>query len=91
MPKTRNQARTKSANRDDGESEVNALTNQLTNLKVMPTIAADQRSRKRTFAEISKDEDESDVEVAPKKMRKLEAKVNLELDSKEELKTGEKN
>jgi hypothetical protein len=57
----------------------------------MPTVAADQRSRKRTFAEISKDEDESDVEVAPKKTRKLEAKVNLELDSKEELKIGEKN
>jgi hypothetical protein len=57
----------------------------------MPTVVADQRSRKRTFAEISKDEDESDVEVAPKKTRKLEAKVNLELDSKEELKIGEKN
>ena len=57
----------------------------------MPTVAADQRSRKRTFAEISKDEDESDVEVVPKKTRKLEAKVNLELDSKEELKIGEKN
>ena len=57
----------------------------------MPTVVADQPSRKRTFAEISKDEDERAVEVAPKKTRKLEAKLNLELESKEELKIGEKN
>ncbi len=52
---------------------------------------ADQPSRKRTFAEISKDEDESVVEIAPKKTRKLEAQVKLGLESKEELKLGEKN
>ena len=65
----------------------------MTDLQVEPTtlIQNNQTSKKRAFAEITKDVNVIEPEEAAKKTRKIEIKVGLELDSKEELKIGEKD
>ena len=76
------------------KSEVNALTEQMTSLQVtrpQAPVAVNQRSKKRTIDQISKDATEKEIEDQPKKTRKLEVTQNNDFDPKEELKVGEKS